>query len=359
MAHLPVAAPGAVSRVADRAIPAHPSRSRSRRACRSRRFTARVHRRPAADDDVPRRDHRSRAVVLNVPFSLLFGIFTGLVAIVPFFGTLLSTTLPALFVLTGTGYHGFSPLGHALLVVGLGVVVHLIEGNIVSPLVMSKKVDLPPVLTIMSVLVIGQLLGGLGLIVALPTLVRGDGDCAANPDHTDLRRAGIPAHDARASDGPSRSSAGRRRACSSRRPSRCRVVRRARGREEKRLIPGAAAARQRHRAHVLVECLTLAHPIAERCVAGMTHACAQACSLSSCKTPSMSLDSRSRFTVGSGSCFASARVLRHIDLVSDPPSRSRSLARRGAANRRCCSVSPDCCVPTPGKFDGSANAIAR
>ena len=78
--------------------------------------------------------------------------------------------MPALFVLTGAPFHGFSPLGHALLVVGLGVVVHLIEGNIVSPLVMSKKVDLPPVLTIMSVLVIGQLLGGLGLIVALPTL---------------------------------------------------------------------------------------------------------------------------------------------------------------------------------------------
>jgi predicted PurR-regulated permease PerM len=108
--------------------------------------------------------------VLNVPFWGVFGIFTGLVAIVPFFGTLLSTTLPALFVLTGTGYFGFSPFGHAMLVVGLGVVVHLIEGNIVSPLVMSKKVDLPPVLTIMSVLVIGQLLGGLGLIVALPTL---------------------------------------------------------------------------------------------------------------------------------------------------------------------------------------------
>ena len=108
--------------------------------------------------------------LLDVPFSLPFGIFTGLVAIVPFFGTLLSTTLPALFVLTGAPFHGFSPLGHALLVVGLGVVVHLIEGNIVSPLVMSKKVDLPPVLTIMSVLVIGQLLGGLGLIVALPTL---------------------------------------------------------------------------------------------------------------------------------------------------------------------------------------------
>ncbi len=108
--------------------------------------------------------------VLDVPYSLPFGIFTGLVAIVPFFGTLLSTTVPALFVLTGSPYHAFTPLGHALLVIGLGVVVHLIEGNLVSPLVMSRKVDLPPVLTIMAVLVIGQLLGGMGLIVALPTL---------------------------------------------------------------------------------------------------------------------------------------------------------------------------------------------
>ncbi len=108
--------------------------------------------------------------LLGVPFAFLFGIFTGLVAIVPFFGTLLSTTLPALFVLNGKGYFGFSPVGHALLVVGLGVVVHLIEGNLVSPLVMSKKVDLPPVMTIMAVLIMGTLLGGLGLVVALPTL---------------------------------------------------------------------------------------------------------------------------------------------------------------------------------------------
>ena len=108
--------------------------------------------------------------LLAVPYSLPFGILTGLVAIVPFFGTLVSTTLPALFVLTGPGYHGFTPFGHALLVVGLGVVVHLVEGNIVAPLVMSKKVDLPPVLTIMAVLIIGKLLGGMGLIVALPTL---------------------------------------------------------------------------------------------------------------------------------------------------------------------------------------------
>src|SRR5258707_3814689 len=104
--------------------------------------------------------------LLDVPYWLTFGIFTGLVAVVPFFGTLLSTTLPALFVLGGPG--GGT---RAIYVLLLGVVIHLIEGNLVSPLVMSKKIDMPPVLTITSVLVIGKLLGPLGLVVALPTLV--------------------------------------------------------------------------------------------------------------------------------------------------------------------------------------------
>jgi predicted PurR-regulated permease PerM len=103
--------------------------------------------------------------LLDVPYWLTFGIFTGAVAIIPFFGTLLSTLLPALFVLSGPG--GGT---RALLVIGLGVVVHLVEGNLVAPLVMSHKIELPPVLTIMSVLVIGKLLGPLGLVIALPAL---------------------------------------------------------------------------------------------------------------------------------------------------------------------------------------------
>ena len=35
---------------------------------------------------------------------------------------------------------------------------------------MSNKIELPPVLTIMAVLVIGKLLGPLGLVIAVPTL---------------------------------------------------------------------------------------------------------------------------------------------------------------------------------------------
>jgi len=79
----------------------------------------------------------------------------------------------------------------ALYVLLLGVVIHLIEGNLVSPLVMSKKIDMPPVLTIVAVLIIGQLLGPLGLVVALPTLVTVMVIGAKNPHQPHLRRQRI------------------------------------------------------------------------------------------------------------------------------------------------------------------------
>ena len=102
--------------------------------------------------------------ILGVPSWLAFGIFTGLVAIVPFFGTLVSTLLPALFVVaTGDWVK-------VLLVILLGVVVHVFEANVIVPRIMQRKVDLPPVLTIASVLIMGTLLGAIGLIVAVPIL---------------------------------------------------------------------------------------------------------------------------------------------------------------------------------------------
>ena len=102
--------------------------------------------------------------LLDVPYFLAFGVFAGVAAIVPFFGTLLSTVLPALFAL------GVSGLGKAIAVAGVGVGVHLIEANFVAPYVMERHVNIPPVLTIAGVLLIGKLFGLAGLVVAVPIL---------------------------------------------------------------------------------------------------------------------------------------------------------------------------------------------
>lgn len=102
--------------------------------------------------------------LLDVPYWLAFGIFTGLAALVPFFGTLVSTLLPALLVLGERGFLAF------LAVAAVGVVVHIVEANLVAPIIMHRRVALPPVLTILSVLAMAQLAGPIGLIVAVPAL---------------------------------------------------------------------------------------------------------------------------------------------------------------------------------------------
>jgi predicted PurR-regulated permease PerM len=101
---------------------------------------------------------------LGVPYFLAFGVFAGIAAIVPFFGTLFSTVVPALLVL------GVNGLPKAVAVILLGIGVHLIEANFVAPIVMERQVNLPPVITIAGVLLIGKLFGLAGLIIAVPIL---------------------------------------------------------------------------------------------------------------------------------------------------------------------------------------------
>jgi predicted PurR-regulated permease PerM len=103
-------------------------------------------------------------LILGAPYWLAFGVLASVAAVVPFFGSMASTVLPALFVV-GTG--DWVKVAAVLL---LGVLVHVIEANLVSPLIMERKVSLPPVLTIASVLVMGTLFGVIGLVVAVPIL---------------------------------------------------------------------------------------------------------------------------------------------------------------------------------------------
>ncbi|HEY6223114.1 MAG TPA: AI-2E family transporter [Gemmatimonadales bacterium] len=104
---------------------------------------------------------------LDVPFWLAFGLFAGLAALVPFFGTIVSTVLPALFVV------GPGNWLHVLAVLAIGVLVHFLGSNVFVPWIMARTVAIPPALTIAGVLAMGTLLGPIGLIVAVPLLALG------------------------------------------------------------------------------------------------------------------------------------------------------------------------------------------
>jgi predicted PurR-regulated permease PerM len=101
--------------------------------------------------------------LIGLEFAYVFGVIAGLLTVVPYFGPIAASLPPLLFALAD------SP-EKALLVAIVFVVVQQIEGNLTIPLVMSQTVRLHPAVIAVGVVIVGQLLGFLGLFVAVPLL---------------------------------------------------------------------------------------------------------------------------------------------------------------------------------------------
>jgi len=101
-------------------------------------------------------------LLIGVKYAFVFGIMGGLLAFIPYFGSIIAVVPPALVALLDP-----NPL-KALWVVLLFVGVQTIEANVFTPMVMQRRVSLPPAVVVLAVLVMGALLGFLGAILALP-----------------------------------------------------------------------------------------------------------------------------------------------------------------------------------------------
>lgn len=100
--------------------------------------------------------------VIGVPYALLLGILSGLLAFVPYVGPLVSVVPPIFLVLVSS-----EPLD-ALWVIAAYVVIQAIEGNLVQPIVMSRAVELHPAVVVFALLVMGTLFGLVGVLLAVP-----------------------------------------------------------------------------------------------------------------------------------------------------------------------------------------------
>lgn len=101
---------------------------------------------------------------LRLEFALPLAIIAGLLEIVPTIGPIISA-VPAVLVA-----FAHSPL-LALSVIALYTIVQQVENNIVVPLVMRKSVGLPPVLTILALMIGARLAGVVGAVLAVPVLL--------------------------------------------------------------------------------------------------------------------------------------------------------------------------------------------
>lgn len=99
--------------------------------------------------------------IMGVQYALFLALIAGIMEVIPFLGPVLAA-IPAVFF-------GFlqSPLT-GLLVIALYVVIQQLENNIIVPKVMSKSVDLNPLVVILAILVGAKLGGVIGALLSVP-----------------------------------------------------------------------------------------------------------------------------------------------------------------------------------------------
>ncbi len=120
-------------------------------------------------------------MLIGVPNALVWGLLTGLLEVVPFFGPVLAAVLPTLAAL-GSGGPVWQPI--AVLSIYLGL--QLVESNLIGPWLFGHSVNFDPVLIIIAILFFGLIWGPAGLPLAVPMLIVVRGLISITPDTPSL-----------------------------------------------------------------------------------------------------------------------------------------------------------------------------
>ncbi len=96
-------------------------------------------------------------------YALLFGVWTGVIEVIPYIGPWLSAVPPAIYALV------VDPVSF-IWVALLFVFIYQVEGHVVVPNVMASALRLHPLLVIFGLLAGGELYGIWGVLLALPTM---------------------------------------------------------------------------------------------------------------------------------------------------------------------------------------------
>lgn len=101
--------------------------------------------------------------LVGLDLALLIGMLAGVVSFVPYLGFIVGIVAAGIAALMQ--FQEFMPLVYVLLVFG---VAQLIEGMVLTPLLLGERIGLHPVAVIFAVLAGGQLFGFFGILLALP-----------------------------------------------------------------------------------------------------------------------------------------------------------------------------------------------
>ncbi|MBF0314973.1 MAG: AI-2E family transporter [Oligoflexia bacterium] len=103
-------------------------------------------------------------LIFDVPFAILLGIAAAITNIIPYIGPFLGV-IPAIIVCT-IEYGLFSSATGAVML--LYIIANVIDMSIVFPILVSKIVNIHPIVVILSVILGSQYMGIVGMVISIP-----------------------------------------------------------------------------------------------------------------------------------------------------------------------------------------------
>lgn len=100
---------------------------------------------------------------IGIDLAIAIGTLAGIFFIIPYLGTILGIVLSMVMALLK-----FHDILHPLLCLGWFALVQALEGMVITPRVVGDTVGLHPLVTIVTLLIGGQLFGLLGMLLAVP-----------------------------------------------------------------------------------------------------------------------------------------------------------------------------------------------
>lgn len=103
--------------------------------------------------------------ILDVKYAILLGLIIGLFNVVPYIGIITAMLLAALVTFATA-----ATAGKVLVVTGTILGIHLLDSNLLLPLIVGSKVRINALITIMAVIVGGSVWGVVGTFLAIPVV---------------------------------------------------------------------------------------------------------------------------------------------------------------------------------------------
>ena len=103
------------------------------------------------------------SLLFRLPFPLLIALVMTVTNLIPAFGHFIGGIPCALIICL------YSPM-QALIFVIIVICIHLIDGNLIKPLLFGSTLGLPAVLVLVSVVVGGRIAGLVGMLLGIPAM---------------------------------------------------------------------------------------------------------------------------------------------------------------------------------------------